>query len=488
LRRDELASYAAFFIPLAVYVFSMQRFVGFWDVAEMQTVPYILGIAHPTGFPAFTLLGWLFSHLFLFGSVAWRTTLLCVFAMSGAAWLVYQMVAFETGDQAIAMFCAWIFAFTDIAWRNGTRADVHALAALFIALTLLCALRWSRTQDTRWLYGGAAAWALAISTHPVAALIGVGLFAMVVYRWETVSLRTLAAAGALLVLIVCAFYSYLPLRSAQVFAQRRDPTLALGVEPGRPFWDYDHPSQAAGFAQLVTGSEFPVGDALEAAFRPETYVAHGGRYTRALADNLTAAGLALVLSGAFAFVRRERLRAAGFLLCGLFAAPFALSFPIEADIDRYFLPSFLVACVLAGIGACALRVRFPLLRTGIVLSLGIIAGAQLYLHSELLGQRNDPGATNYIEFVRSHTARNAILMAPWTYATPLAYAAYVERRLDERVVETAWLSDDVDQLPRWLKVRPVYIVYLPWGDLPHGYRLVQLTGGDPPIYRVLKIR
>lgn len=488
MRRDELASYAAFFVPLAVYVYSMQRFVGFWDVAEMQTVPYILGIAHPTGFPAFILLGWIFSHAFFFGSVAWRMTLLCVFAMSGAAWLIYRTVLLETGESAIAMFCAWIFAFTDIAWRNGTRADVHALAALFIALTLLCALRWSRTEDSSWLYGGAAAWGLAIATHPVAALIGVGLFAIVVYRWETVSLRALAAAGAVVVLIVCAFYSYLPLRSAQVFAERRDPTLALGVQAGRPFWDYDHPSQWAGFAQLVTGSEFPVGDALGAAFRPETYVAHGGRYSRALADNLTAAGLVLVLCGAVAFVRREKLRAAGFLLCGLFAAPFALSFPIEADIDRYFLPSFLVACVLVGIGACAIYTRFPLLRTGLTLSLGIIAGAEFYFHGELLGQRDDPGATQYIDFVRSHTPRDAILMAPWTYATPLAYAAYVEHRLGERVVETAWLSDDVDQLPGWLEKRPVYIVYLPWGDLPHGFRLVRLAGGDPPIYRVLKSR
>ncbi|MFN2527753.1 MAG: protein O-mannosyl-transferase family [Candidatus Baltobacteraceae bacterium] len=485
---DTIASYAAFFVPFAAYVYSMQRFVGFWDVGEMQTVPYILGIAHPTGFPAFILLGWLFSHVFIVGSVAWRMTLLCVLAMSGAAWLTYKIVLSEEGEALIALLCAWIFAFTDIAWRNGTRTDVHAVAALFIALTLYCALRWSRTQNTRWLFFGSVAWALAVATHPVAVLLGVGIFALVVYRWETVSLGALAAAGTIFVILICAFYAYLPLRSAQVFAERRDPTLALGIAPGRPFWDYDHPSRAAGFTHLVSGSEFPVGDALAQALLPETYVSHGGRYTGALIENLTLAGVVLTLMGGFVFVRREKLRAIGFLLCGLFAAPFALSFPIEADIDRYFLPSFLVAGALIGVGACALCRRWPLIRAGVIASLFIVAGAQFALHAELLGQRNDPGATNYIEFVRTHTPPNAILMAPWTFATPLAYAAYVEHRLDRRVVETAWLSDDIEQFPKWVRTRPVYIVYLPWGDLPKGYRLDQLAGSDPPVYRVLKAR
>ncbi|HET6275000.1 MAG TPA: hypothetical protein VFE16_03575 [Candidatus Cybelea sp.] len=40
---------AAFVIPLALYVLSLDPDVGFWDTGEMNTVPYILGLAHPTG-------------------------------------------------------------------------------------------------------------------------------------------------------------------------------------------------------------------------------------------------------------------------------------------------------------------------------------------------------------------------------------------------------------------------------------------------------
>ena len=33
--------------------------VGFWDTAEFQAVPPLLGTLHPTGFPAYAILGWL---------------------------------------------------------------------------------------------------------------------------------------------------------------------------------------------------------------------------------------------------------------------------------------------------------------------------------------------------------------------------------------------------------------------------------------------
>lgn len=66
---------AAFFVGLAVYVPSLSSQPWTGDTAEYQTVPYILGIAHPTGFPAYTLAGWAWSHALAFGTVAWRGVL-----------------------------------------------------------------------------------------------------------------------------------------------------------------------------------------------------------------------------------------------------------------------------------------------------------------------------------------------------------------------------------------------------------------------------
>ena len=61
---------AAFVAPLGLYLASLRGSVSFWDTADLQTVPYILGIPYPTGFPGYVLAGWLWSHLFVLGPVA----------------------------------------------------------------------------------------------------------------------------------------------------------------------------------------------------------------------------------------------------------------------------------------------------------------------------------------------------------------------------------------------------------------------------------
>jgi hypothetical protein len=215
-------------------------------------------------------------------------------------------------------------------------------------------------------------------------------------------------------------------------------------------------------------------------------VRHGLRFVRATIDNFTVAGLLLIVAGAIFFVRSQRLRAAGFILAGITCVPFALGYPPEADVERYFLSAFVTGAVLVGIALHEAIVRWPRLRVAVLAIGAIIVGLQWYSHRDLLAQRFDPGASRYLAFVRSHTARNAIIVAPWAYATPLAYDAYVEHGFGDRIVDAAWLSDDVEHVPQWLRQRPVYVVYLPWGDLPRGLRLQRIPGADPALYRIVR--
>ena len=56
---------------------TLQPDVGFWDTAEFQAIGPVLGIAHPTGYPAYTLLAWLASVVLQpFGNEALRANLL----------------------------------------------------------------------------------------------------------------------------------------------------------------------------------------------------------------------------------------------------------------------------------------------------------------------------------------------------------------------------------------------------------------------------
>ena len=121
----------SFAVPLGVFAASAYRDAGFWDVGEMDTVPWILGIAHPTGFPAYVLIGWAWSHAVPLGSVAFRMSVLSALGASVAAWCVSRIVSDAWPEDAwLAAGCAWLFAFGLVVWTRATRAEVHALATL----------------------------------------------------------------------------------------------------------------------------------------------------------------------------------------------------------------------------------------------------------------------------------------------------------------------------------------------------------------------
>ena len=60
--------------------------VALWDTGEFQAIGPVLGIAHPTGYPTYTLLAWLASVVLQpFGNEAYRANLLSAILISGAA-------------------------------------------------------------------------------------------------------------------------------------------------------------------------------------------------------------------------------------------------------------------------------------------------------------------------------------------------------------------------------------------------------------------
>src|SRR5258707_12844820 len=70
-----VAAVGVFVVALVIYLRTLLPGPSFGDWAEMQFIPAQLGIPHPTGYPLYVLLGWLFS-LVPIGSWAYRADLL----------------------------------------------------------------------------------------------------------------------------------------------------------------------------------------------------------------------------------------------------------------------------------------------------------------------------------------------------------------------------------------------------------------------------
>jgi hypothetical protein len=489
---SSLPVWLAFLGPLAIYVASLSPAVAYWDTGEEQTVPTILGIAHPTGFPLFVLAGWLFAHGVVLQTPAWRIGLMSAVAMALAARNVAVLVRSFDVDACVAAAAALVFALGNVAWSRGSRAEVHALAIMFETFALLAAVRFHRSGRRSALRWCVLALGLSLATHTVTALVVPGLALIAAKQWRTIDLPL--ALQSFGILALCgSLYLYLPLRSAAVSAARLDPTLSIGVPPGRPFWDYDHPASLAGFVREVFGGDFDVDDGLRAIVSVGQYPSELLRFVRlAVAETGPIAFGAGVVGLGFV-LREEPWLGAGLLVTAGLIVPFATNYRALADIDRWFLLAYWLVCACAAIGVARVMPAYLQERSALAtalsgLVLGALAFGLLRDNASIFAQRSSPQAEPFVERVLKNTPPNAIVVAYWTFATPLAYAAFVQHRLAGRIVETQWIEDDARYLPRWVGPgkRPVIAVA---DRMPHvaGFRFMPVgASGLPMLLRVTR--
>jgi hypothetical protein len=448
----------------------------------LDTVPWILGIAHPPGFPLYTLAGWSFAHLVPVGSVAFRMSLLSATAMSACAWMLYRIVADRSADPLAGLCASWLFAAGLAVWEHATRAEVHAVEMAAFAALLLCVLRWHREPTASRLFACALAFGLALAIHPVALLALPGLLVFVISRLDRVGAAPLAASAAIALVAAVVWYAYLPLRSTYVDAHHLDPVAAYGMT-GNAFWNYDDPSTSSGFVRLVSAQDVDVPGALH-GYAHGAFVDGAAAWVGALLRNLTLPGIVLAAIGIAAAWRRDATSAAAVLVFALASAVFAFGFGDESDVRRYYLPSFFAFALFAGLGVAAVRVaneRAGIAAVAVMLACAVwLAVTQRFLFE----QPRDDRARAEVNDVLRRTPDDALLIATWVLAPPLAYTAYVQHSAGNRVVISAWYAQTAPFLRRWAAGgRAVYVIGEPVGSVP-GFRLEPLAARTQ-LYRVV---
>ena len=133
-----------------VYRSTLLPGLGAWDTGEAQTVLPILGTMHPTGFPAYALLGWVASIVLgPLGSPAFVINLLSAVLVAAAVGMAVVVVRRLDVPLPIAVAAAIGFALTPLVWRVGVAADAHALHAVLLVAIVGLLLRWERFVGDR---------------------------------------------------------------------------------------------------------------------------------------------------------------------------------------------------------------------------------------------------------------------------------------------------------------------------------------------------
>ncbi len=139
--RVDWAQAAAVAVALFVlYALTAPRTVTLEDDGLFVLSSYYLGIEHPPGYPLFTLLGKLFTHL-PFGSVAYRVHLTSAFfgALScGVLWLCARALI---PGRLPAWLAALGLGFSPVFWSQAIIAEVYTLNTFFFLLLAYLGLR-----------------------------------------------------------------------------------------------------------------------------------------------------------------------------------------------------------------------------------------------------------------------------------------------------------------------------------------------------------
>jgi tetratricopeptide (TPR) repeat protein len=336
----------------AIYAVGACSTIYVGDSGELVTAVHLLGIPHPTGYPLYVLTGKLWTLALPYGSVALRMSLFSAACGAGAAALVYRMCRRVEMGGIAALFAATTLAFSPSFWSQANIQRVYTLGALFVVLATLSAWRWYEDRSTGALALTFFLCGLGATNHTFMVIYAVvfGGFAIVTERVGIGLIRRLLAAGGAFTLGLLP-YAYLPLRS------RANPRL-----------DWGNPETLDTFLGVILRRDFWERAWFEG---PSDFFPIGLDYSRSLASELAWLGAVLAVVGVVVGWRRG-YPVVLFVLVMLGNVGAMALHGSRTDLfvwHRYYIPSYIMMALLAGVGCDALVARAPrLLR---VVPLGI---------------------------------------------------------------------------------------------------------------------
>ena len=302
---------------LVLYLRTMAPSVAtiFDDSLEFQLVCPTLRIAHPPGYPLYTLLGWLFSHP-PGVDPAWGVNLLSVVAGAGTLVALYFLARLYSPKAA---FLAPLYlALSPVFWSQATIAEVYTLHALIVALALYFILR--ATEDKSFLPWAAFVVGLGLAHHRTSVFL---LLPLTLALWG--SMRRSALLSAFALSAPLAFYLYIPLRGMAVSSL--DGTYRNTLE---------------GFIQWVTVSSYGVFLRENPLARPTPLNWH----IKLWLSQFGPVGIALGIIG---LARLKSQRGIIWWLAFVTFTLFGLIYRVP-DPEVFFIPSFMLFSVAVSVG------------------------------------------------------------------------------------------------------------------------------------------
>ncbi len=335
--RNLIACLLSLGITGIVYLLTMAPGVVEIDSGELAAIQYTAGIAHPTGYPLFTWLGWLFTRLPLASSMIYQINflaLLYVLISLGILWVGFQLFLEKIGkvkDQWTLLLLpsagVITLGFSKTYWAQATATEVYSLHLVLLASIIVCLIYIQVKAKPSYWYLLAILLGLGFSNHMTTLMILPGI-AWLYFRsyglTQPIVWKRLAGMIGIFAGILIINYGAIMIRAAS-----------------EPVLNWGNPHSWERLMVHVSGWQYRV------------WLFSSSKVTKAnLAEffsnfslEFSFISLILILPGLIYLIRKNKLWATFFVVSFAFTVLYASNYDI-ADLDAYFLLAYISAAFL----------------------------------------------------------------------------------------------------------------------------------------------
>ena len=232
--KQNLPAIILFVFFLSLYIYTAAPTIYSGDSGEIAAAVNTLGLAHPTGFPLYMMIGKLFTLLLPIGDVAHHLNIFSALLTAISVALLFILLRSLGMGDISSILASIIFGFgRNTIWANAGTVNVYAISLFFTLILLNIFIKWKQNENKKYLYWYAIIFGLSLGGHVIMIVMGIP-FLMMLWREVRIHRQFKILSGAIVLsLLPLSQYLYLWL------AYTRNTVMTWGsVGSFRDFFNY----------------------------------------------------------------------------------------------------------------------------------------------------------------------------------------------------------------------------------------------------------
>ena len=420
-------------ITFLIYLITLAPTVIEIDSGELAAVQATLGIAHPTGYPLFTMLGYLFVNLPLpFSKIYLANLLAAIYCSAGAgifsasSMLVLNNIQSFKKEKAelknkkekkqksvikekikadpnadikkilAVILGSLVLGVSKTFWFQSTSVEVYSLHILLISLVIYFLLKafLQKESDTKQWMLFALFLALSFCNHMTTILIipAAAYLYFLKNKFNKNSFKKILLMLALFFPVLILIYSYLPIRAAQ-----------------NPVLNWGNPVDLERIIRHISGRQYQVWlfTSMDAAKKQLSY------FIDNIPSEFATIGILFWIIGIFVSFKRARKFFIFIIIAFITTVLYSINYEIH-DIDSYFLLAYISLGFFAVFGILKILDILTEKKGPLIIPISIILvfiGLQFYINFDKVNQNNIYIFKDYSKAVINSTEKNSIIFS-----------------------------------------------------------------------------